>query len=60
VGGLVHFPRTAARRSDADDVTDDAVRSTRTTSEMARITWTSVQLSSDGDEDGDGGGGRAA
>jgi len=59
LGGLVHFPRTAARRSDADDVTDDAVRSTRTTSEMARITWIDVQVSSDGDDDGDGGG-RAA
>jgi hypothetical protein len=61
LGGLIHFPRTAARRSEAEshDVTDDAVRATRKTSEMARITWIDVQVSSDGDDDGDGGG-RAA
>jgi len=62
LGGLVHFPRTAARRNEAEphDVADDALRSTRKTSDMARITWTSVRVSSDGDDDGDGGGGRAA
>jgi hypothetical protein len=61
LGGLVHFPRTAARRTEAEphDVADDAVRSTRRTSEMTRITWIDVQMTSDGDDDGDGGG-RAA
>ena len=39
---------------------DDAVRSTRKSSDVARITWIDVQVSSDGDDDGDGGGGRAA
>jgi hypothetical protein len=50
------------RRSEAEshDVADDGVRSTRKTSEMARITWIDVQVSSDGDDDSDGGGGRAA
>jgi hypothetical protein len=62
LGGLVHFPRGAARRSEAEphDAADDAVRSTRKTSDMARITWIDVQVSSDGDDDSDGGGGRAA
>jgi hypothetical protein len=61
VGGLVHFPRGAARRSEGEshDAADDAVRSTRTTTDVARITWIDVRVSSDGDDDGDGGG-RAA
>jgi hypothetical protein len=62
LGGLVHFPRNAARRSEAEqhDGADDAVRSTRKTADVARITWIDVGVSSDGDDDGDGGGGRAA
>ena len=61
MGRLVHFPRSGARHTEAEshDVTDDAVRSTRMTSEMARITWIDVHVMSDGDDDGDGGG-RAA
>jgi hypothetical protein len=61
LGGLVHFP-SATRRSEAEshDVTDDAVRATRKTSDMARITWIDFPVTSDSDDDGDGGGGRAA
>ena len=60
MGGLVHFPRSAARsESETRDAADDAVRSTRATPDTARITWTQVRVSSDGDDDGDGGG-RAA
>jgi hypothetical protein len=61
MGGLVHFPRSAARRSEAEphDGADEAVRSARVTSDDARITWIDVTVSSDGGDDDDGGG-RAA
>lgn len=60
MGGLVHFPRSAARReSEPLAAADDAVRSTRATPDTARITWIDVRVSSDGNDDGDGGG-RAA
>ena len=60
MGGVVHFPRSAARReSETLDAGDDAMRSTRPTPDTARITWIDVRVSSDGDDDGDGGG-RAA
>lgn len=61
MGSLVHFPRSAARRSEAQphDVADDAVRSSRVTADVSRITWIDAKVSSDGD-DGSDGGGRAA
>lgn len=61
MGGIVHFPRSAARRSEAEshERADEAVRSARVSSDVARITWIDVKVSSDGDDDGDGGG-RAA
>ena len=60
MGGIVHFPRSAARREfESLDAADDAVRATRVTPDTARITWIGVRVSSDGDDDGDGGG-RAA
>lgn len=60
MGGLIHFPRSAARReSELLDAAEDAVRSTRATPDVARITWIDVKVSSDGDDDGNGGG-RAA
>ena len=60
MGGLVHFPRSTARReSEPLDATDDAMRSARAMPDTARITWIEVRVSSDGDDDGDGGG-RAA
>ena len=61
MGGLVHFPRTAGRRSEPDsrESADDAVRATRKTSDVARITWIDVRVSSTGDDDGDGGGAAA-
>ena len=61
MGGLVRFPRSAARRSEAElhDGAEEAVRSARVTSDDARITWIDVTVSSDGGDDGDGGG-RAA
>ena len=60
MGGLVHFPRTAGRRGEAEsrDAADDVVRATRT-SDAARITWIDLRVSSDGDDDGDGGGAAA-
>jgi hypothetical protein len=60
MGGLVHFPRSVARReSEPLAAADDTVRSTRATPDTARIMWIDVRVSSDGDDDGDGGG-RAA
>ena len=60
MGGIVHFPRSGARRdSEPHDAADDAMRSTRATPETARITWIDVRVASDGGDDGDGGG-RAA
>jgi hypothetical protein len=61
MGGLVHFPRTAARRGETEphDAADDVARSTRTTSDAARITWIEMRVSRDGDDDGDGGGAAA-
>ena len=56
MGGLIHFPRTAGRRSEPEphERADDAVRPTRKTSDLARITWIDVRVSSDGDDDGGG------
>ena len=61
MGGLVPFPRTAGRRGEPDsrESADDAVRTTRKTSDVARITWIDVRVSSNGDDDGDGGGAAA-
>jgi len=61
MGGLVHFPRTAGRRTEPEphDSADDSVRATRTTPDAARITWIDVRVSSNGDDDGDGGGAAA-
>ena len=61
MGGLVHFPRTAGRRGETEshEAADDVVRSTRMTSDVARITWIEMRVSSDGDDDGDGGGAAA-
>jgi hypothetical protein len=62
VGGLVHFPRSGARRTDPEwhDPADNAVRSTRKTSEPSLITWLDANTSRDTDDDGDGSGGSAA
>ena len=60
MGRLVHFPRSATRRgSEPLDAADDAVHTIRATPDTARIAWIDVRASSDGDDDGDGGG-RAA
>jgi hypothetical protein len=60
MGGVVHFLRSGARKEpDLHDAAEDAVRSTHPTPDTARITWMDVRLSSEGDDDGDGGG-RAA
>jgi hypothetical protein len=59
VGGLVHFPRSGTRQSDAewhDPAADSALRSTR---DASRVTWIELERQRDGDDDGDGGG-RAA
>jgi hypothetical protein len=61
LGSLVHFPRTAGSRSEAEphDSADDAVRATRKASDVARITWIDTRVSSEGNDDGDGGGAAA-
>ena len=61
MGGLVHFPRTAGRRSETEphDAADDVGRTARKTSDAARIAWIDMRVTNDGDDDGDGGG-RAA
>lgn len=61
MGGLVHFPRTSVRQSDADwhDPADDALRSTRTTPETSLVTWLDAKRLRDSDDDGDGGGAAA-
>jgi hypothetical protein len=64
LGGLIHFPRTAALRGESDwqNSADDLLRPTRNTSEVSLLTWIDAKRSRDGDDDGDGGdgGGRAA
>jgi len=61
LGGLVHFPRTAARRSEAEwhDPAENALRSTKS-GDASLVTWIDAKRSRDGDDDGDGSGGRAA
>jgi hypothetical protein len=61
MGGLVHFPRTGARQSDAEwyDPADSAVRSTRKTPDTSLVTWLDAKRLRDTDDDGDGGGAAA-
>jgi hypothetical protein len=58
MGGLVHFPRTGARQSDAEwhDPADNPLRSTRKTSDATLVSWIDVTPLRDGDDEGDGGG----
>jgi hypothetical protein len=59
----VLFPRSAARRSDAQqrrEVSDNSLRPTRATSEASLVTWLDVKRLRDAEDDGDGGGGSAA
>jgi len=62
LGSLVRFPRNSARGSDAQwsEVSDNSLRATRTTSEASLVTWLDVKRLRDGEDDGDGGGGKAA
>ncbi|MEO8632963.1 MAG: hypothetical protein ABI466_06360 [Chloroflexota bacterium] len=57
MGGLVHFPR-GARQGEAQwhDPADNAVRSTRATTDASRVTWLAAKRLRDGSEDDDGGG----
>lgn len=62
MGGLIHFPRTGIRQNDAEwhDPAENALRSTRKTSEAALVTWLDATRLRDGDDDSDGSGGSAA
>lgn len=65
MGGLIRFPRTGMRQSDAQrldpaELSPNALRSTRRTSEASIVTWIDAKRLHDGDDDGDGGGGAAA
>jgi hypothetical protein len=61
LGGLIHFPRTGIRQSDAEwhEGAENVLRSTRT-SDASRVTWLDAKRLRDSDDDGDGGGGAAA
>jgi len=61
VGGLVRFPRSSARQTDAEwhDPADNALRSTRKASEASLVTWIDAPPLRDSDDDNDGGGAAA-
>jgi hypothetical protein len=60
LGGLVHFPRTAPQRSEVEwhDPAENALRSTRKTSDASRVAW--IETNTMRDIEDDGGGGSAA
>jgi hypothetical protein len=58
LGGLIHFPPKGVRQNDEwHDPAENALRSTRNTSDAWLVTWFDAKLLHDGE---DGGGGNAA
>jgi hypothetical protein len=58
LGGLIHFPRNG-KNDEWHDPADNALRSTRRTSDVSLATWVEATRLSDGEDDG-GDGGTAA
>jgi hypothetical protein len=61
VGGVVRFPRSSTRPSDAEwhDPAENAPGSTRKAPEASLVTWIDVARLRDSDDDNDGGGAAA-
>lgn len=65
MGGLVRFPRSSARQTDAEwhdpaETSSKAMRSNRKAPEASIVTWSdATRLHDGGDDDNDGGGAAA-